>query len=392
VESATENEVKDQFEIWKDAALQYGAALRSALQLKPSKNGNYDALNVAASNLNKLAATVRAARKRLIELQDSQRPQPILKQVWFPGYHINIGGGSDETLKDQGDMEEMSSITFAWMLDQLQPYLSINENAVIRERRDRDKHMIELNLRLEQEEPWASWLGRTGKSMATTVLHPFTPHEELKYKPEQRFYNWGTADMTNSFGYKYWLNGWRVRTPGAYKTPKSNQTLRSDSLPNAVTDTDKTTCEWIHPTVGFRATYKPGYYPSCLTEKQYGRELRKEGYVYRMGDAVLREWPLGGMESYEWQAVTGELAQRYVQKNVYARVGKESKSMNSALTVEFDHIAAAPTLQIRKQAIMIPINGCMENSAAVPVKESVEDTVDLSDYQVGGFSLSLAGN
>lgn len=109
MESAKESEVKAQHEVWKDAALQYGAALRSALQLKPSTDGNYDVLNVAASNLNKLAATVRAARKKLIELQDSQRPQPILKQVWFPGYHINIGGGSDETLKDKGDMEEMST-------------------------------------------------------------------------------------------------------------------------------------------------------------------------------------------------------------------------------------------------------------------------------------------
>lgn len=31
---------------------------------------------------------------------------PELKQVWFPGVHINCGGGSDDCIKDmKGDLE-----------------------------------------------------------------------------------------------------------------------------------------------------------------------------------------------------------------------------------------------------------------------------------------------
>ena len=31
---------------------------------------------------------------------------PELRQVWFPGFHINIGGGSDDGLKEmKGDLE-----------------------------------------------------------------------------------------------------------------------------------------------------------------------------------------------------------------------------------------------------------------------------------------------
>ncbi|KAH6666785.1 hypothetical protein B0J14DRAFT_434891, partial [Halenospora varia] len=49
-----------------------------------------------------------------------------LIQCWFPGYHINIGGGSDDMLKERkGDFESMANITFAWMIDRVQQYTSL---------------------------------------------------------------------------------------------------------------------------------------------------------------------------------------------------------------------------------------------------------------------------
>lgn len=49
-----------------------------------------------------------------------------LIQCWFPGYHINIGGGSDHSLKNRkGDFESMANITFAWMVDRVQQYTSL---------------------------------------------------------------------------------------------------------------------------------------------------------------------------------------------------------------------------------------------------------------------------
>ncbi len=48
-----------------------------------------------------------------------------LKQVWFPGVHSNIGGGYDDA--------ELSDITLAWMMSQLEPFLEFNGNYILRQ-------------------------------------------------------------------------------------------------------------------------------------------------------------------------------------------------------------------------------------------------------------------
>lgn len=53
-----------------------------------------------------LKAAYNAARRELDRLQeDSKEITSKLLQVWFPGVHINIGGGSSDSLKDEGDLE-----------------------------------------------------------------------------------------------------------------------------------------------------------------------------------------------------------------------------------------------------------------------------------------------
>ena len=39
----------------------------------------------------------------------------VLKQVWFPGVHSNVGGSYDDT--------NLADITLAWMMQQLSPFL-----------------------------------------------------------------------------------------------------------------------------------------------------------------------------------------------------------------------------------------------------------------------------
>ncbi|KAJ4128203.1 hypothetical protein NW768_008489 [Fusarium equiseti] len=63
-----------------------------------------------------------------------------LVQCWFPGAHINVGGGSsdnaltDEEKKDKkqpkGDNERLSSVAYAWMLDRVRPHLALDEEAL----------------------------------------------------------------------------------------------------------------------------------------------------------------------------------------------------------------------------------------------------------------------
>ncbi|MCJ1387339.1 hypothetical protein MMC18_000182 [Xylographa bjoerkii] len=50
-----------------------------------------------------------------------------LIQCWFPGSHVNIGGGSDDGLVGKkGDLECMANTTFAWMVDRCQPFLAFD--------------------------------------------------------------------------------------------------------------------------------------------------------------------------------------------------------------------------------------------------------------------------
>lgn len=45
------------------------------------------------------------ARRDLCRMREYSKGQSELLQVWFPGVHINIGGGSSDTLKNEGDLE-----------------------------------------------------------------------------------------------------------------------------------------------------------------------------------------------------------------------------------------------------------------------------------------------
>lgn len=47
------------------------------------------------------------AKTQLTMLHEQSQPPSELKQVWFPGVHINAGGGSSDTLEGKGDLEGM---------------------------------------------------------------------------------------------------------------------------------------------------------------------------------------------------------------------------------------------------------------------------------------------
>jgi hypothetical protein len=60
---------------------------------------------------------------------DPKNQTTNLVQAWFPGAHINIGGGSRE--KDEngllGTKEQLAYISYVWMLDRIRPYLALHE-------------------------------------------------------------------------------------------------------------------------------------------------------------------------------------------------------------------------------------------------------------------------
>lgn len=56
-----------------------------------------------------------------------------LIQCWFPGIHVNIGGGSSDGLKKtpKGDLESMANTTFAWMVDRCRPFLHFDDKVLL---------------------------------------------------------------------------------------------------------------------------------------------------------------------------------------------------------------------------------------------------------------------
>ena len=43
----------------------------------------------------------------------------VLRQVWFPGVHTNVGGGYPD--------QEIADITLVWMIEQCLPFLTFDE-------------------------------------------------------------------------------------------------------------------------------------------------------------------------------------------------------------------------------------------------------------------------
>lgn len=63
------------------------------------------------------------ARRDLIQMEEAARDRSKLKQVWFPGVHINIGGGSDDSLKDKGDLEGLYTCLTSYLEIQHKSFL-----------------------------------------------------------------------------------------------------------------------------------------------------------------------------------------------------------------------------------------------------------------------------
>ena len=255
------------------------------------------------------------AERELLKLKDSLKERTKLLQVWFPGVHINVGGGSDLTPKNQGNMEEMSDIAFSWLLDQIKDFVSLNTHALEEDQKARHNRLVDINdaldayeakLDRQKRESWTQWAWRGGQSIASSIIHPFSA-ADVPAHLKHRTYAWGLGDLPDSFSLKYYINGSRLRTPGLYAFDKNGNKLGE-------------TFEEIHPVVGYRVQ-KTKYRPIQLSGLDYQRREKKGGgyeYWFKYPGSskyeVLAEWKLSDdIESYERSVVKGEDARDYVE-------------------------------------------------------------------------------
>ncbi|KAL9094318.1 MAG: hypothetical protein Q9165_003459 [Trypethelium subeluteriae] len=147
---------------------------------------------------------------------------PNLVQCWFPGVHINIGGGSTEEIKDDTvaftDRGEISDITFAWMVDLCSPFLDFEEN-------DLRKHFIRRHTEKLQE--------------LKDAMKNYSIHRG----------GYAQGMINDPFEGMMAAAGSRTRTPGQYNDKNEIETQKTKLAKAAQ---DFVTNEYIHPSARIR--------------------------------------------------------------------------------------------------------------------------------------------
>ncbi|KAF2132662.1 hypothetical protein P153DRAFT_382281 [Dothidotthia symphoricarpi CBS 119687] len=183
---------------------------------------------------------------------------PDLKQVWFPGVHINCGGGSDDCQKDmEGDLENISMATLTWMLQCVSPFLTIDKSAF---NDYLHKHQQWLNKirfactyhhtksestaqRLWHKVPNILHFNETPDALIPTPRDP--PHAHKTFD-----YGWGIGPLKDPFSGIYYLNGTHPRDPG-HEAIEAYHPKAKEQQWTPLTDLGRTH-EYIHPIVYHR--------------------------------------------------------------------------------------------------------------------------------------------
>ncbi|KAF2196924.1 hypothetical protein GQ43DRAFT_444688 [Delitschia confertaspora ATCC 74209] len=123
----------------------------------------------------------------------------VLRQVWFPGVHSNVGGG-------RYDDEQLANITLAWMMSQLEPFLDMRDDCLF-----------------EEDDENARYYRKS--------------HQDIR--------PWSFGEIYNSASGVYGLGGGKTRTPGMYHAVDPF-TGRTTTRPLRATN------EYIHPSARTR--------------------------------------------------------------------------------------------------------------------------------------------
>ncbi|PYH92579.1 hypothetical protein BO71DRAFT_442360 [Aspergillus ellipticus CBS 707.79] len=163
-----------------------------------------------------------------------------LIQCWFPGYHINVGGGSENTEKHYGDLESMANLSLAWMIDQVRRYtdLEFEDYALTRLYQNYVCTVLDLSRRSfkKGDSGYHYSYGKTDTQAASGVADP----ENIT-----AYGGWGMGYRPDSMDWVMRAAGSSVRTPGQYKQEKK------DDLEELGIKRPAKTNEFIHPVVAY---------------------------------------------------------------------------------------------------------------------------------------------
>ncbi|KAH7086790.1 hypothetical protein FB567DRAFT_51366 [Paraphoma chrysanthemicola] len=189
-------------------------------------------------------------------VDDPNTPTPELKQVWFPGVHINIGGGNKDAFTQmKADNENISTATLAWMLQCISPHLTIDQEAFNEYLNQYRRWLFRIRYACtyHHETAWdkaKSFIPNIPLiNPAPSELEP--PKQSPAHAHTEFDFSWGTGPLVDSFGGMYHLNGSHMRLPGhedveTYDEEEKHyhwKPLRNVGLTN----------EYIHPIVLHRS-------------------------------------------------------------------------------------------------------------------------------------------
>ncbi|KAF1951904.1 hypothetical protein CC80DRAFT_495790 [Byssothecium circinans] len=243
-------------------------------------------------------------------LEKEGKKIPELKQVWFPGVHINCGGGSDDAITEmKGDLEHLSTATFAWMLQVISPHLTIDQSA-FKSHMDQYKRWRD-HVRYACTYHHAGWTDWIASKLPTIPIinpapDPLAPPKRDPVHTHPKFdYGWGTGPIVDSYEGLYKLAGPLPRVPGACKMdiydPKSKEYKPDDLSKYGETN------EYIHPICEYRKVIRGKEDNSAL--KAFTRKYEKTNgkgrfWWYRDGSQKpLPEWVI--LEHHEHAAGVG---------------------------------------------------------------------------------------
>ncbi|UPK99608.1 hypothetical protein LCI18_010543 [Fusarium solani-melongenae] len=204
-----------------------------------------------------------------------------LLQVWFPGVHINIGGGNDDLLTDKkGDFEQIALISFAWMCEQVAPYLQFIEDgslaglgqSAVEDRYNLLKPLLD-NIEKGEEKDFGK--GIITSRLAAGLDRSGIRKADVRSIPEETITGWATGPIVDSFTGAMIAGGSIDRTPGQYRKDDKGRDLGE-------------TYEMIHPSVRYRMNKISSYKPKAL--RGFERVADGKTYVWKKGGVTIPEF------------------------------------------------------------------------------------------------------
>lgn len=241
----------------------------------------------------------------------------IVRQVWFPGVHSNVGGGYDD--------QQLANISLAWMVSQLQPFLDFKIKYIFDQEEENDRYY------------------------------------ERHHQPLRP---WSFGEIPNSSAGIYSLGGSATRTPGQY-TAVDPHTGRSTGRPL------RDTHEYMHASV--RSRFRLGG-PGVEDKGKYDPEPLDDWrlVVEYPDDAVVdpRDRPSGPPPDVYWK-LRGNVDERDVSTKVLpeAPLSRLERELAERDPETFEYLLWPPRTRPRKSRARSKSRGPRERMSMPPPDE-----------------------